>query len=193
MSEVNPYQPPLEARLVESPGSLPVRVGGVLTADDAITTLRKVGKWRPWQGAVITIPLAIIIAIGFAVNDQMRNVWVPIVTVGIAMVIALWLVLGAKGRMQKQWNSRPEHANPMMWTFSEDGLFVETTNSKHLHAWSAFTQASVSPEMLILTQQGNAMWNFIPRRFFSSDADWYAVTQLLAAKLRINQVGPKGG
>jgi hypothetical protein len=29
------------------------------------------------------------------------------------------------------------------------------------------------------------MFNFIPRRFFNSDADWQAVGQLLAAKLPV--------
>ncbi len=187
MNDVNPYEPPRESSPTTSPDSLPVRASGTLTADDVIATLQSMGKWRPWLALLIAMPVIVVVTIIFAVNNGPRNWWAPFLSMGIATVIVLWMTLGARRRMEKQWKALPENGQPIVWTFSEDSLLVETTNSKHLHSWSAFVRASITPHMFILTQQGDALWTFIPRRFFESDSDWQTVVQLIGAKIQVSQ------
>jgi hypothetical protein len=184
MNELNPYQPPESAPVrAEMVGPGPIIASGVLTADDAISALRSVGKWRPWLFPVLMIPIIAIVAIS-TVNQQLlgRN-WLPAIVAPVFAVIVLWLSLGARSRMTKQWNARPEHLHPVRWTFHPNGLAIETLHSNSFLAWPSFTSVKIMPDQVILTQHGGAMWNFIPRRTFASDADWLAVTQMLATKL----------
>jgi hypothetical protein len=184
MNELNPYQPPeSEPVRAEVVGPGPIIASGVLTADDAISALRAVGKWRPWLFPVLAIPIIAIFAIS-TVNQQLlgRN-WLPTIVAAVFAVIVLWLSFSARSRMTKQWNARNENQHPVRWTFHADGLAIETIQSKHYLAWSSFTSVKLLPDQVILTQQGGTMWNFIPRRTFASDADWLAVTQMLATKL----------
>src|SRR5262245_32316739 len=162
---------------------VPVRVTGLITADDAIASLKTVGKWRTWRVSLIILPLVILVTFATMSNRRRRVIWpvpVAMVTAGIFLMTA---PLRARYRFVKSWNSRPDYQQPVSWTFSHEGLLTETINSKTLRDWSGFVYARITPDRIVLAQPGDAMFSFVPRRLFSSDAEWTAVCQLLEAKL----------
>jgi len=184
MTPVNPYEPPRSATPATIAGRLPVRATGVLTPEDALRALAAVGKWRPWRFSLIGLS---IMAVGLLVLSQgAGGIKWPLIFAAAIFGLAMALgVLNAKRKFRKAWNARPEHAQPIVWTFSDEGLFIESMNSKHLHSWTAFVYARITPDKLILAQHGDAMFNFVPRRCFDTDADWLAVSQLLVARLPV--------
>lgn len=179
---INPYDAPRSLPAPSPTASLPVRVSGVMTADDALSALKAVGKWNPKPMIWLSLA-AILLGAGLLVASGGRKGWILPATICVAGVLVLAVWLRAKTRFVANWNARPEHSHPLTWTFSDDGLFVETINSKHLHAWTAFVTVRVTPNMLVLTQQGGQMFNFIPRRFFTSESDWEAVGKFLTQRL----------
>jgi hypothetical protein len=184
MNGINPYEPPQAAPIsTELVGSAPITASGVLTADDAISALRAVGKWRPWFLPLVAIPIFAIVAISTMNQPLFARNWVPMIAVVVSVVFVLSLSFRARSRMTKQWNARTENLYPVRWTFHAEGLEIETMQSKHYLAWSSFISVKIMPDQVILTQQGGTMWNFVPRRNFRSDADWQVVTQVLATKL----------
>lgn len=184
MSAINPYQPPQpELVAAELVGPGPITASGVLTADDAIAALRAMGKWRPWLLPLIAIPIFAIAALSTLNQPVLPRNWLPIIAAAIFLTAALSLGFGARTRMAKQWIARPENLHPIRWTFQSDGLMIETVHSRHYLAWPSFSSARILPDKIVLTQHGGTMFNFIPRRMFTSEADWHAVSQMLAAKL----------
>lgn len=190
MSNVNPYEPPSQGTRAPSVLTLPVRASGVLTSDDAITALRIVGKWRVWVGSLVVAVLIGVVGIAHAWIQPAPIDWIwPMLFWGVMAVSALFLPLQAKHRFAKTWNARPENQSPITWSFSEEGLYVETARSKHLHSWEAFDGTKVAREQLVLVQNGGEMFNFIPRRFFESEAAWNAACQLVASRVSMRQAG----
>jgi len=185
---INPYQTPREGLSAARPSPLPVRATGVLTVDDAIAALRTEGKWNAWRNVLIFVGVFSIIT-GLLMLQRPRQLGVMAVYLGIGSLIVVLAALRARSRFAKSWNARFENQQPISWTISEEGLLIETANSKHLHSWGAFIKAKVTPDKIIITQQGGAMFNFIPRRFFETDGDWLAVRQLLASKLPLRETG----
>jgi len=186
MTILNSYQlpggavfPPAQAAKV------PVRVTGSITADDAITSLKAVGKWRTWRVSLIVLPLLLLITLATMTNGRRRIIWpVPIAMI-TASVLLVTAPLRAKRRFIQSWNTRPDYHHPISWTFSNEGLLTETINSKTLRDWSGFLYARITPDRIVLAQPGDVMFSFVPRRLFSSEEEWTAVCQLLAAKLPV--------
>jgi len=190
VSNVNPYESPSHRTNSPMAQTFPLRATGVLRPDDAISALKAIGKWRAWLGSLIVATIIIVVGIVLALNQPAPNDWVwPAIFCGVMAVFALLLPLQVRHRFANTWNARPENQAPVTWTFSDDGLLVETTRSKHLHFWEAFDSITVTRDQLILAQNGGVMFNFIPRRFFESDDEWTAVCQLVAAKVRMRQTG----
>jgi hypothetical protein len=190
VTAINPYEPPREVlQPLAAPGTLPVRATGILTADDFVDTLKAVGQWRPRLVQKVIVVLAVGSVLVAFVAYGVDGLLVVVPPLGAACALVLWGTIAGKRRLEKIWNARPENREPMSWTFSEEGLYVETVNSKHFHAWNGFTKGTIWPDKLILTQQGEGMWNFIPRRFFATEGDWQAVTQLVAGQLPVRQIG----
>jgi len=181
MTSINPYEPARERSVPSPVGALPVRATGVVTAEDALSALAAVGKWRPWRTPLLVLPVMLLAGVAWLLNP--RGGWFGPAMMVVAGLVLLSAPFRAKGKFAKTWNARPEHAHPIVWTFSDEGLFIESINSKHLHSWSTFVSARVLPDKLILTQHGGQMFNFIPRRCFNTDADWQTVCQLIASKL----------
>ena len=115
------------------------------------------------------------------------RVWFVPLIFCFACVFLLALSFRVKARFVQSWHGRPEHAQPIVWTFSDEGLFVEAINSKHLYSWQAYVDALIAADKIILAQQGGQMFNFIPRRCFETDTDWQTVCQLVASKLPVRQ------
>jgi len=188
VTAINPYEPPREPLpQVAVPGTLPVRATGILTGDDFVGTLKAVGQWRPRLAIVAVVVLVLSLVYLVTARGMGEHLWLGATGVAVALVLLLLFITRGKRRLRDQWNARVEHREPISWTFAEEGLYIETVHSKHFHAWTAFVQASIRPDKLILTQQGGGMWNFIPRRFFASEGDWQAATQLVTAKLPLSQ------
>jgi hypothetical protein len=186
VTPTNPYEPPRPEIAAVGAAQLPVQVSGVLTPQDAIAALRAVGKWKPWRLSIIAASIGLAIISIQVLNRPPGGIRWPVVMLVAVVAVALSLApITAKQKFVKSWNSRPENNKPITWTFSEEGLFIEAAHSKHLHAWTAFPYMRMTPSQLILAQHGDAMFNFIPRRFFNSDADWQAACQLLATKLPV--------
>jgi hypothetical protein len=184
MTLLNPYQTPRADKLLSQPGSLPVRVTGMMTADDSLAALKAVGKWHPWRIPLIVFP--VLIWVMFTAFDQWRAVgWFPPLVVLVAGLFLLTFPLRIKRRFVKAFRARTEYAQPVTWTFSDEGLLTETIHAKTLRVWSGFAYVKITPTLIVLAQPGDAMFNFIPRRLFETEGDWLAVTQLLAAKLPV--------
>jgi hypothetical protein len=185
MTSINPYEPPQIGSATSRPVRLPVRVSGVLTAEDAIESLRAVGKWRTWLVPLVVAPTLLLIGGLILLTWPIVVDWRLPVALGVFALVMMLTPIRARQRFRKQWKARPEHHQPIVWTFSPDDLLIEATNSKHLHAWTGFIYAKITPDKLILAQQGGAMFNFIPRRFFETEDDWVAVCDLLSNKLPV--------
>jgi hypothetical protein len=186
MTTLNSYPPSGGAVFPPAQAAkVPVRVTGSITADDAIESLKAVGKWRTWRISLIVLPLLVLITLATLTNRRRRIVWpVPIATI-TAGVLLMTAPLRAKRRFVRSWNNRPDYHHPISWTFSHEGLLTETINSKTLRDWSGFVYAKITPERIVLAQPGDMMFSFVPRRLFSSDGEWTAACQLLAAKLPV--------
>lgn len=169
------------------PAKLPVRVTGLITADDVIASLKAVGKWRTWRTALFLVPIMLILFSLGAGNR--RRLPLLLIFFMIPLVIAILAPLRARWRLKKSWRAHTEYHQPVSWTFSEDGLFVETVNSKSLRHWAGFVYAKITPERIVLAHPGDQMFNFVPRRLFESDAQWVAVCQLLASKVPVKESG----
>jgi hypothetical protein len=152
---VNPYQPPRPEIPEAANAQVPVRVTGVLTPEDAISALRAVGKWQPWRLAMFVIPAALL-AIGYLLlappAGQVR--WPVVIEIAIFALVLALAPLNAKGKFVSTWKLRPDNSQPISWTFSNDGLFVEAVHSKHLHGWPSFLYARITADQYILAQQG---------------------------------------
>jgi len=189
MTSMNLYQPAAAtAEGVFPPAraaKVPVLITGLITADDAIASLKAVGKWRTWRISLLILPLLILVTFASMTNRRRRVVWpVPIATI-TAGAFLMTAPLRAKHRFVKSWNARPDYLHPISWTFSHEGLLTETINSKTLRDWSGFQYAQITADRIVLAQPGDMMFSFVPRRLFASEDDWSAVCQLLAAKLPV--------
>jgi hypothetical protein len=192
MTSLNPYQSFSSGGVFPAaqPAKLPVRVTGQITADDVLAALKAVGKWRPWRTAFLFASILIVIAAHSAANRR-RGMWIGSLFLVVPLLMALLALLRARRRLVNSWNARPEYQHPVSWTFSHEGLLIETVSSKTLRDWSGFLYAKVTPDRIVLAQPGDAMFNFVPRRFFGTEGDWVAVCQLLAAKLPVRETGSR--
>jgi len=182
MSEPNPYQSPGPHVAIKVTGIVPVRVSGLLTATDAIKALGAVGKWRTWPYYALAITL-VLIAVALMIR-QLPSV--SIVSISVFLVGAVFFAIRPlilRIRFIRSWNARPEYQQPITWVFSDEGIFVESTMSKHQQAWEAYQYAKISTNEIVLAHHGNAMFNFVPVRFFASEQELAAVRQMIAAKL----------
>ena len=186
MTSMNPYQTPMSGGVFPAavPSKLPVRVTGLITADDVIASLKVVGKWQPWRTSLVVVPILLVFAALSAANRR-RGAWVPLLVFVVPLVMLLLAPLRARRRLLVSWNSRPEYQHPVSWTFSNEGLLTETISSKTLRDWSGFLYAKIMPDRIVLAQPGDMMFSFVPRRFFESEGDWAAVCQLLAIKVPV--------
>ena len=187
MTSMHSYQPAMSGSLFPSAqaAKLPVRVTGLITADDVIASLKAVGKWRYWRIPLLVLPVLLMITFVTLTNRRRGVAWpVPIVSIAAGLFL-LTAPLRARHRFIKSWNARTEFQHPVSWTFSNEGLFTETVSSKSLRDWSGFIYAKITPDRIVLAHPGETMFSFIPRRLFSTEDDWTATCQLLAAKLPV--------
>lgn len=184
MSTINPYESPKLGQIpADGQARLPVRATGILLPDDGIAALKAVGKWPTWRGWTIILGFLIVVSLVTGLSIPQNGPVVGATVGAIGLVLYVSLLVSARPRFAKMWNSRPEHMQPMTWTFAEDGLFVETANSKHLHQWTSFLYFKATSNQLIIAQQGDMQFNFVPKRMFADETDWETVQNLLAAKL----------
>jgi hypothetical protein len=192
----NPYDSPTVTDTKVLPAPLPVRARGVLTPEDARQALNV--AFRQGSGIVlIATAVAVVVLFAGAALLAFRNpgheseFWpsAAALTIVGSFFIPMYLVLHRR-RFARMWNSRAENQQPVTWTFSADGLLIETASGKQLQFWSSFIYALTTTDKLILAQQGGMQFNFVPRRFFETEEDWAAVRQLLAEKLPVRDRGP---
>jgi hypothetical protein len=172
------------------PAKLPVRVTGLITAEDVIGSLKAVGKWQPWRTVMIAVPMLLLVAFLQGINRPRRGGALPILLL-IPLIMLLLIPLRARRRVLNSWKDRPEYHQPISWTFSEEGVLIETISSQTLRSWNGFLYAHITPDRIVLAQPGDAMFNFVPRRLFESDGQWLAVCQLLASKLPVRETGKR--
>src|SRR5437762_1377129 len=142
---------------------LPIRIAGRLTGNDAIAALRAAGKLYPWKVLVIMLGfMVVVVGVVVAEGGRAEPTLAFVVLGGLWVMFALW----RRGRVARSVAARPELQQPVTWVFSEEGLFIETSVSKTLHAWGAFSEARITPQMIILARHGGEMFHFVPRRFF---------------------------
>ena len=186
---INPYQPPQSGPSSAHPAPLPVRVTGVLTAEDAQRALRAaMGGRRAFWFIISGAAVVVLGTIGLMIwqGDWIR-LWAAAFQVVAVVIIGCVLFVLSKRRFAASWNGRPENRQPVSWTFSNEGLLIETTSGKQLHYWNSFAYATIPADKVILAQRGGLMFNFVPRRLFETDEDWAAVCQLLALKLPVRE------
>src|SRR5262245_6586803 len=190
---INPYQPPQSGVSSAHPGPLPVRATGVMTADDArraLAAATKTGTFSLKAVAVAIVLMFLFMAVMSRHHSVYRfELWASAIELPVILGILTLLFFMARRTFNAAWNAHPENHQPVTWTFSEDGLFVETATSKHLHYWTSFIYAKIPADTLILAKPGGTLFTCVPRKFFESDEDWAAVCNLLALKLPVRETG----
>ena len=166
-----------------------ISVTGFLSSDDAVQAMKVLGKWRPFRTSLFLVAFSLAAAAIATAHKPGIRIHV-LVVVG---VIGLLLTIGSASRVRpkfaSQFYANPEIANPIVWTFSAEGLLIQTVNTSSLHAWNLFGRATITPTVVILEHLGGLSFNFIPRRLFASEADYLMTCQLISAKLPVRQLG----
>lgn len=162
---------------------LPITVSGLLTPDDCIAALKAVGKWRVWWiPSLALLGIALIGANLPAVRGGAGRVGLTMIL--LAGLFLLTYPLRMRRRFVRTWQARTEFSHPVSWTFADDGLLTETVNAKNFRDWNGFAYAKITPRQIVLSYPGNAMFSFVPKRFFTDD-DWTCVCQHLNMKLTV--------
>ncbi|HEX5105035.1 MAG TPA: YcxB family protein [Pirellulaceae bacterium] len=164
-------------------------VTGLLSADDAIRAMKVLGKWRPFRTGLLFVAFLLVIAAIATTQKPDIRIHVLVVVGAIGSLVAIGWASSVRDKFTKQFCANPEIANPIVWTFSGEGLLIQTANTSSLHAWNSFEKATITPTVVILAHHGGLSFNFIPRRLFASEADYSATCQLISAKLPVRQLG----
>jgi hypothetical protein len=161
---------------------LPVKVTGLVTAEDSLKALAIVGKWRPWRVVFVAVPALIWLVFVVSIDGGGLG-WFSLMVIVMVSLLLLMGVFQVKHRYFKAFDARIEYRQPVTWTFSSEGLLTETIHSKTLRLWNGFAYAKITPELIVLAHHGDAMFNFVPRRLFETEGDWLVVGQLLAEQV----------
>jgi hypothetical protein len=149
------------------------------------------GKWRPFRTSLFLVALSLVVAAIATGNKPGIRIHVLVVVGVIGLLLTIASASSLRDRFAKQFYTSPQIANPIVWTFSAEGLLIQTVNTSSLHAWSSFERATITPAVVILEHPGGSSFNFIPRRFFASEVDYLAARQLIGTKLPVRQIGSR--
>ncbi len=103
--------------------------------------------------------------------------YVPLLAfVGLVVSIPLWIFpLGV-------WLQARQGIPARSGSISEDGVYLQTSQSKARLDWQAFVHYRRSGDMVLLYPQP-ALSHAFPRAFFASDADWQVFNRLVEANV----------
>jgi hypothetical protein len=162
-----------------------IRYAGTLRPDEWGRVLALHHRQTPaglaWRGAVL-----VLIVIGAAVSprlgDGQRFVLFLLGVAAILVTRPFWIRFAARlGYRQSR-----DAFQPITGIASEDGLSVASGNVRTEIGWAQFTSRR-SGEDLTLLYQSPRCFNYFPRRFFESDADWSDFNEL--TERQVGQLG----
>jgi hypothetical protein len=192
--EINPYELPRPAPSPCCSGRLPVRVTGILTAEDAIHALQSLGVGRKWRRILVCcgsagVAAGLFVAVVF--HYQVVGILIALTSFfSIENALFAW-----KRNLRNAWGGRDDYKHPVTWSFCEDALRVETIRHNEQYHWNNVVDLRVTHnQVAIMGKQANSpVLVFVPRRFFDAEEDWAAVCQLIAHKVVVRQGGTVGG
>lgn len=97
-------------------------------------------------------------------------------------------VVSAKNAFKLQ----PEMSGTFSGLIRDDAVLLRTMNANQEFKWSLYKKLVRNAETVLLYQNARC-FNFFPRSFFASDADWQAFQSLLDAKIQRGELLDRTG
>jgi len=165
----------------------PVHVSFVPTIDDLVHASRETvrgGRRRRWKEIALPLLLAAIIAVQVAQNGIAvltgSAVFLVIALVLLA-VVQLGLPLLVRWAVVRQRRQNPHFDGPVAYTFTAEGVHLQTPLGASDMPWTSFVRARETPEQILLFFGSKSAY-FMPRRALRDD-DERRLKALLAARL----------
>ncbi len=138
----------------------------------SLTGLRRV-RWVLLGLAALLLVLSVLLDLFRPEPGWRLSLWVP----ALAGLVAVYLLLLRKVQ-QQTFDTSLFLRSPLRGSADEQGITLEAEHWSLRAPWSMFHRAVVQPRMVLL-YQSTRVANFLPRDFFSSDADWAEFIRLV--------------
>lgn len=146
-------------------------------AQTAVSGLRRPFRWMLW-------PIAVVIFLG-TVLPMLREgtdpaQWLP----GLAVLLVVGgLYMFRRMAIRQNFESNRALDKPITGTADEEGIELVSQYGQSRMPWSAYYQAKVSRNMVLL-YQSTTQALFLPREFFASDSDWDRFVQIVRTSVK---------
>jgi hypothetical protein len=165
----------------------PVHVTFVPTVDDlvhaSVETIRG-GRRRLWGETVLPLVLGAIVAVQVAQGGT-GALFGPAAFLVLALLVLLGVRFGfpflVRLGVVRQRRQNPHFAGPVEYTFTAEGVRLQTPLGASDMPWASFVRARETPEQILL-YYGHKTAYFLPRRALRED-DGRRLTAMLAARL----------
>ena len=166
----------------------PVNVSFVPTIDDLVhasqETARGGRRRRRWMEIGLPVLLVAII-VGQVAQNGIAALYGRAVSLVAALLLVLAVTFGApllvRWAVVRQRRQNPHFDGPVAYTFTADGVRLETPLGVSDMPWASFVRARETPEQILLFFGKNSAY-FMPRRALRED-DERRLKALLAARL----------
>lgn len=140
--------------------------------------------------AVVMLIFLSIMTIYMAATDIFTpGLLIPLFIFVYLATYPLWVPLSAA---RKAYRSQPAFREEISGSITDDGIQIKLSNAESAAGWSYFTIVKRTPDVVLL-YQGSNVFNFFPRSFFASDADWNAFLAFLNEKILQGELKEKKG
>jgi hypothetical protein len=183
---INPiHDPPQEQRMN-------ITFSGRVTQKDLEHIYRLGTPQKAWFTvfSVVMLILVSIITIYTAITDIFTpGMLMPLFIFVYLATYPLWIPLSAA---RKAYRSQPAFREEISGSITEESIQIKLSNAESTSGWGYFTSVKRSPDMVLL-DQGHNVFNFFPRSFFASDADWNTFLAFLNEKILRGELKEKKG
>lgn len=156
---------------------------GRITQSDILTVYSFSMRGKRWMNYVM-LPFFIlaIVAVFLSLMRQTFDLWpvLFILTYGISLRLP---DTDPVSKSREAYRSSPEMRGTFRGSVSEDGLTIQTANVATDFKWTAFRKVDRKSDLVLLFVNDDN-FNFFPRSFFASDADWQAFQALVDQKIK---------
>ena len=166
-----------------------INFAGSLNPDELAFIFRQaspVKKWFiiGWAAVVILLTTAILaggIRSGFNQDWFGANSYLLPIYFGV-LYFGLFFYLSPSLSARRAFKQNPHFAEPLAGTAGPEWIAFEAPGPRSELRWNLFKSASLFPG-LVLLYQTNSTFNYFPRKFFQSEADWQAFRTLVHQKV----------
>jgi hypothetical protein len=122
----------------------------------------------------------LILMVGLILNPA--RLWATLVFVAILLLLQIPSSRLSPFLALEEWRGAPHLHLPQQGTITDEGIEVRHQQGMSHSQWAGYAYQVITPDMILLFQ-GVTTFQFYPRSFFATDADWQAFTDLVQQRI----------